>query len=97
MKLNNVFENLYTLYCENKLAHAYLLETNDIQKCLIDLKTFINHSIKEKFLEKVSQKWIITSTIFSDKEIAFNKDSIRSTKETISKENIKKLVDNCML
>ena len=33
MKLNNVFENLYTLYCENKLAHAYLLETNDIQKC----------------------------------------------------------------
>lgn len=62
-----------------------------------DLKTFINHSIKEKFLEKVSQKWIITSTIFSDKEIAFNKDSIRSTKETISKENIKKLVDNCML
>ena len=62
-----------------------------------DLKTFINHSIKEKFLEKVSQKWIITSTIFSDKEIAFSKDSIRSTKETISKENIKKLVDNCML
>ena len=31
MKLNNVFENLYTLYRENKLAHAYLLETNDIQ------------------------------------------------------------------
>ena len=30
MKLNNVFENLYTLYRENKLAHAYLLETNDI-------------------------------------------------------------------
>lgn len=44
MKLNNVFENLYTLYRENKLAHAYLLETNDIQKCLIDLKTFVKIS-----------------------------------------------------
>lgn len=62
-----------------------------------DLKTFINHCIKEKYIEKVSRKWIITSTIFSDKEIAFSKDSIRSTKETISKENIKKLVDNCMI
>jgi hypothetical protein len=56
-----------------------------------DLKTFINHCIKEKYIEKVSRKWIITSTIFSDKEIAFSKDSIRSTKETISKENIKKI------
>jgi len=62
-----------------------------------DLKTFINHCIKEKYLEKISKKWIITSTIFSDKEIAFSKDSIRSTKETKSKENIKKIVDNCML
>ena len=47
MKLNNVFENLYTLYCENKLAHAYLLETNDIQKCLIDLKTFVKNIFSE--------------------------------------------------
>ena len=62
-----------------------------------DLKTFINHSIKEKFLEKVSQKWIITSSIFLNDEIAFNEDKIRSTKETKSKENIKKLVDNCMI
>ena len=47
MKLNNVFENLYTLYRENKLAHAYLLETNDIQKCLIDLKTFVKNIFSE--------------------------------------------------
>ena len=47
MRLNNVFENLYTLYRENKLAHAYLLETNDIQKCLIDLKTFVKNIFSE--------------------------------------------------
>ena len=62
-----------------------------------DLKTFVNHCIKEKYLEKVSQKWIITATIFLNNEIAFNEDQIRSTKETKSKENIKKIVDNCML
>jgi hypothetical protein len=62
-----------------------------------DLKTFVNHCITEKYLEKVSQKWIITATIFLNNEIAFNEDKIRSTKETKSKENIKKIVDNCML
>lgn len=62
-----------------------------------DLKTFINHCIKEKYIEKVSQKWITTSSVFLNNEIAFNEDKIRSTKETKSKENIKKLVDNCMI
>ena len=37
MKLNNVFEILYSLYCENKVALAYLLETNDFKKCLFYL------------------------------------------------------------
>ncbi len=41
MKFNYVFDNLLSLYRENKLAHAYLFETNNIQRCLSDLKLFV--------------------------------------------------------
>ena len=36
-----VFKNLISIYRENKLAHAYLFETNNIYKTLDDLKKFI--------------------------------------------------------
>lgn len=37
----NKLEKLVDYYRENKISHAYLLETNDIAKCFIDLKKII--------------------------------------------------------
>lgn len=34
-------ENLFNKYCENKLAHAFLLETNDFDQCFSELKKLI--------------------------------------------------------
>ncbi len=36
-----VFNNLLTLFRENKLAHAYLFETKDVEKCYKELIQFI--------------------------------------------------------
>ena len=36
-----VFDNLLNVYRENKLAHAYLFETKDIEKCYQELLIFI--------------------------------------------------------
>jgi hypothetical protein len=62
-----------------------------------DLKTFINHCIKNEYIENENQKWIITSSLFLNKEIEFSEDKIRSTKETKSKDKIKKLVSSSMI
>lgn len=41
MKDSNNFIKLSKYYREHKLAHAYLIETNNIDKCLLDLNLFI--------------------------------------------------------
>lgn len=38
---NSFFDELYRRYHENKLAHAFLIETNDLEKCHKDLIRFI--------------------------------------------------------
>ncbi len=38
---NNNLQELVTKYHENKLAHAYLIETNNLEKALLDLKKLI--------------------------------------------------------
>ncbi|MBQ6840861.1 MAG: hypothetical protein IJO63_01940 [Bacilli bacterium] len=41
METNAVVNNLITLYREKKLAHAYLIETNNIVKCYEDVKKIV--------------------------------------------------------
>lgn len=38
MEVNGSLKNLINYYHEDKLSHAYLIETNDIDKCLTELK-----------------------------------------------------------
>ena len=38
---SSVFNNLVTKFHENKLAHAYLIETNNLDKALNDIKNFL--------------------------------------------------------
>lgn len=41
MKAEEVINNLINLYRENRLSHAYLIETNHIEKCILDVKKII--------------------------------------------------------
>ena len=55
MVVNNNLLNIYKQYREEKLAHAYLIETNNISKLLEDLKTLIKAiNCPEEYKEKCS-------------------------------------------
>ena len=41
MKSQEVINYLFELYRENRFSHAYLIETNNINMCLNDIKTLI--------------------------------------------------------
>ena len=41
MELNEVLQDLLDIYREYRLAHAYLIETNNITKCYDEMKEFI--------------------------------------------------------
>ncbi len=43
MQINEVLNEIINKYHENKLAHAYLIETNNINRCLNDLKEIIKN------------------------------------------------------
>lgn len=47
MDINTVFLELINIYHENKLAHAYLIETNNVDKCLLELKEVIKEIFKD--------------------------------------------------
>ena len=56
MEAKEVVKNLIDLYREKKLAHAYLIETNNITKCYEDIKVIIKnincfHEYKENCSE----------------------------------------------
>ena len=38
---HEVINHLYNVYRENKFSHAYLIETNNLDKCLKDIKHLI--------------------------------------------------------
>lgn len=43
----DIFDSLLTRYHENKLAHAFLLESNDCDRCYNDVLNFIKNICKE--------------------------------------------------
>ena len=44
----DIFDNLLSRYHENRLAHAFLLESNDLNRCYQDVLNFIKNICKEK-------------------------------------------------
>lgn len=86
MKLNNVFENLCTFYRENKLAHAYLLETNDIQKCLIDLKSFVKNIFSEieNIDALVDNNYLPSLKIIETSEKTIKKDAVSDIQKSFN-------------
>ena len=49
----DIFNNLLTRFHENKLAHAFLLESNDIDKCYLDVLEFVKNICKESVSDEV--------------------------------------------
>ena len=47
----DIFDNLLARYHENKLAHAFLLESNDIDRCYLDVLAFIKKICHDKDTE----------------------------------------------
>jgi len=55
----DIFNNLLARYHENKLAHAFLLESNDTEKCYFDVLEFIKSICREKVDEGINTDVLI--------------------------------------
>lgn len=55
----DIFNNLLARYHENKLAHAFLLESNDTEKCYLDVLEFIKSICREKVVEGINTDVLI--------------------------------------
>ena len=49
----DIFANLLARYHENKLAHAFLLESNDTDRCYLDVLDFVKNICKESASDEV--------------------------------------------
>lgn len=47
MDINTIFLELINIYHENRLAHAYLIETNNVDRCLLELKEVVKEIFKD--------------------------------------------------
>ena len=57
MEAVNGIKHIEKSYNENKLSHAFLVETNNFEKCLEDIKKIIKLiNCKEKYAKKCSKK-----------------------------------------
>ena len=80
--LDNWCKDLYNLYCENKLSHAFLIETNNIDKCYYALKELIKQICDNSNLDEVD----INKIIDNDELPSFI--TIRPNGKDIKKEQI---------
>ena len=57
----DIFNDLLTKYHENKLAHAFLLESNDVLKCYSEVIGFIKNICNESNIEEVDFDSLISN------------------------------------
>lgn len=78
MEINKSLTKLLELYNENKIAHAYLLETNDVIKCLNEVKKMLKIIFKD--IENINE--------LIDKEYLPSLKIINTLEKNIKKEDI---------
>ena len=59
----NVLENLVKYYHENKISHAYLIETNNLEKCYLDLLEVIKQIFCQNEYNKECNKCNICNLV----------------------------------
>ncbi|MBD8922449.1 hypothetical protein EGR52_03370 [bacterium] len=101
---NSSLKNLVELYHENRLSHAYLIETNDVEKCFKELKEVIKEIFcLDCFTEKcekcnicnlIDQNYLPSSKVIEAIDSTIKKEQILDLKKSFSnmptytKENI---------
>lgn len=100
----NVLENLVKYYHENKMSHAYLIETNNLEKCYLDLLEVIKQIFCQNEYNKecnkcnicnlVNQNYLPSLVVISPDGMNIKKEQIVELKKKFStvpiytKENI---------
>ena len=100
----NVLENLVKYYHENKISHAYLIETNNLEKCYLDLLEVIKQIFCQNEYSKecnkcnicnlVNQNYLPSLVVISPDGMNIKKEQIVELKKKFStvpiytKENI---------
>lgn len=100
----NVLENLVKYYHENKISHAYLIETNNLEKCYLDLFEVIKQIFCQNEYNKecnkcnicnlVNQNYLPSLVVISPDGMNIKKEQIVELKKKFStvpiytKENI---------
>ena len=100
----NVLENLVKYYHENKISHAYLIETNNLEKCYLDLLGVIKQIFCQNEYNKecnkcnicnlVNQNYLPSLVVISPDGMNIKKEQIVELKKKFStvpiytKENI---------
>lgn len=100
----NVLENLVKYYHENKISHAYLIETNNLEKCYLDLLEVIKQIFCQNEYNKecnkcnicnlVNQNYLPSLLVISPDGMNIKKEQIVELKKKFStvpiytKENI---------
>ena len=97
----NVLENLVKYYHENKISHAYLIETNNLEKCYLDLLEVIKQIFcqneecnKCNICNLVNQNYLPSLVVISPDGMNIKKEQIVELKKKFStvpiytKENI---------
>lgn len=100
----NVLENLFKYYHENKISHAYLIETNNLEKCYLDLLEVIKQIFCQNEYNKecnkcnicnlVNQNYLPSLVVISPDGMNIKKEQIVELKKKFStvpiytKENI---------
>ena len=100
----NVLENLVKYYHENKISHAYLIETNNLEKCYLDLLEVIKQIFCQNEYNKecnkcnicnlVNQNYLPSLVVISPDGMNIKKEQIVELKKKFStvpiytKENI---------
>ena len=93
MKESNIFEKLYNLYREQKFAHAYLIETNDVEKCYINVVNLSKKLFCPDTFEERCTKCNICNLI--DKKTLPNLITIEPDGKSIKKGQIDELKKAC--
>ncbi|MBE6155574.1 MAG: hypothetical protein E7164_02310 [Firmicutes bacterium] len=98
MKAENIINKLTTLYHEKKLSHAYLIETNNLSKCVNDVKIIIKRiNCKNEYSDScglcnlchlVDQNNLPSFIIIEPDGKSIKKDAIENLKDSFSKKPI---------
>ena len=90
----NVLENLVKYYHENKISHAYLIETNNLEKCYLDLLEVIKQIFCQNEYNKecnkcnicnlVNQNYLPSLVVISPDGMNIKKEQIVELKKKFS-------------